>query len=56
MENAIYLVFRLVERLSGKWRALESGPKLMGLVLARCGFQDGILKRGPACEMAAAAD
>ncbi len=28
-----YLVFKLVERLSGQWRALNGGENLMALVL-----------------------
>ena len=55
-ENALYLVFKLVERLSGNWRVLNGGENLMALVLAGGGCEDGILKRGQACEMAAAAD
>ena len=55
-ENALYLVFKLVERLSGNWRALHGGENLMGLVMASCGFEDGILKRGQAYDMASAAD
>ena len=50
-ENALYLVFKLVERLSGNWRVLNGGENLMALVLAGCGFQDGILKRGQVCGM-----
>ena len=55
-ENALYLVFKLVERLSGNWRVLNGGENLMALVLAGCGFQDGILKRGQVYGMATAAD
>ncbi len=43
-DNALYLVFKLVERLSGNWRALNGGENLMTLVLAGCSFQDGILQ------------
>ena len=46
-ENALYLVFKLVERLSGNWRVLNGGENLMALVLAGCGFQDGILNPNP---------
>ena len=52
----LHLVFKIVERLSGNWRALNGGENLMALVLAGCGFEDGILKRGQVYEMAAAAD
>ena len=55
-ENALYLVFKLVERLSGNWRVLNGGENLMALVLAGCGFEDGILKRGQVYGMATAAD
>jgi len=55
-DNALYLVFKLVERLSGNWQVLNGGENLMALVLAGCGFEDGILKRSQAYEMAAAAD
>ena len=55
-ENALYLVFKLVERLSGNWRSLNGGENLMALVLAGCGFEDGILKRGQVYGMATAAD
>ena len=55
-ENALYLVFKMVERLSGNWRALNGGENLMALVLAGCGFEEGILKRGQVYEMATAAD
>ncbi len=43
-DNALYLVFKLVERLSGNWRALNGGENLMTLVLEECSFQDGILQ------------
>ena len=55
-ENALYLVFKLVERLSGNWRSLNGGENLMALVLAGCGFEDGILKHGQVYGMATAAD
>jgi transposase-like protein len=41
-ENALYLVFKLVERLSQNWRALNGGENLMTLVLEGCEFRDGI--------------
>ena len=40
--NALYLVFKMVERLSGNWRPLNSGENLMVLVLAGATFRDGI--------------
>ncbi len=43
-DNALYLVFKLMERLSGNWRALNGGENLMTLVLEGCSFQDGILQ------------
>ncbi len=41
-EAALYLVFKVVERLSSKWRALNGGENLMALVLEGCVFRDGI--------------
>jgi putative transposase len=41
-EAALYLVFKVVERLSGNWRALNGGQNLMALVLEGCVFRDGI--------------
>ena len=41
-EAALYLVFKIMERLSAKWRALNGGENLMALVLEGCVFQDGI--------------
>ena len=41
-ENALYLVFKIVERLSGHWRTLNGGVNLMSLVLEGCVFKDGI--------------
>ena len=41
-EAALYLVFKIMERLSGKWRALNGGENLMALVLEGCVFRDGI--------------
>jgi transposase-like protein len=55
-DNAIYLVFKIVERLSRNWRVLNGGENLMTLVLEGCSFEDGILKRGRVHEMATAAD
>ena len=55
-DNALYLGFKLVERLSGNWRMLNGGENLMALVLEGCSFEDGILKRGQLHEIATAAD
>ena len=41
-ENALYLVFKMVERLSSRWRALNGGENLMALVLEGADFNDGI--------------
>lgn len=41
-EAALYLVFKIVERLSGNWRALNGGQNLMALVLEGWLFQNGI--------------
>jgi hypothetical protein len=34
-ENCLYLVFKIVERLSYNWRALNGGANLMALVLEK---------------------
>jgi Transposase and inactivated derivatives len=44
-DNALYLVFKIVERLSRHWRPLNGGVNLMTLVLEGENFKDGILKR-----------
>ena len=41
-EAALYLVFKIVRRLSDNWRALNGGENLMSLVLEGCVFRDGI--------------
>jgi putative transposase len=41
-DNALYLVFKMVERLSEHWRALNGGENLMALVLEGAVFQDGL--------------
>lgn len=48
-EAALYLVFKVIERLSGNWRALNGGQNLMALVLEGCAFPDGI-RHGPGKE------
>jgi putative transposase len=47
-ETALYLVFKIVERLGRNWRALNGGENLMTLVLEGCTFKDGILQPRPA--------
>jgi len=54
-DNALYLVFKIVERLSGHWRALNGGMNLMALLLEGCSFKDGILQRQEARQLATAA-
>jgi len=53
-DNALYLVFKIVERLSRNWRSLNGGGNLMTLVLEGCTFKDGILQREKVPEMAGA--
>jgi len=43
-ENALYLVFKLVDRLGQNWRTLNGGRTVMSLVLAGHRFKDGILQ------------
>lgn len=52
-ETALYLVFKLVQRLGQNWRALNGGENLMTLVLEGCVFQDGIRRLKPVPELAA---
>jgi putative transposase len=54
-EAALYLVFKIVERLGRNWRALNGGENLMTLVLEGCVFKDGIRQPRPAPEEAARA-
>jgi len=54
-ETALYLVFKVVERLGQNWRALNGGENLMALVLEGCVFQDGIRQRKPVPETATSA-
>ena len=54
-ENALYLVFKIVERLGGHWRTLNGGATLMTLVLAGERFTDGsLVRRAPGEEEKAA--
>jgi transposase-like protein len=54
-ENALYLVFKIVERLGQHWRVLNGGATVMTLVLAGVRFADGILVREPPREEVQAA-
>jgi putative transposase len=51
-DNALYLVFKIVQRLSRNWRALNGGANLMTLVLEGRKFKDGILQREKMPELA----
>jgi transposase-like protein len=42
-ENALHLVFKIVERLAGSWRELNGGATLMTLLLTGARFRDGVL-------------
>jgi len=42
-ENALYLVYKIVTRLSHHWRGLNGGPTLMQMVAAGAVFKDGLL-------------
>jgi len=53
-DNALYLVFKIVERLSRNWRTLNGGANLMTLVLEGRTFKDGILQRERMPELAGA--
>ena len=46
-DNALYLVFKIVERLSGHWRVLAGQSELMRLVIEGSTFVDGILVEAP---------
>lgn len=43
-ENALHLVFKIVERLSQTWRNLNGGANLMKLILEGRTFKDGLLQ------------
>ena len=51
-DNALYLVFKIVQRLSRNWRTLNGGANLMPLVLEGREFKDGILQREKVAELA----
>lgn len=44
-DNALYLVFKIMERLSRHWRPLNGGLNLMALVLEGENFKDGMRQR-----------
>ncbi len=43
-ENALYLVFKVVQRLGRNWRTLNGGPALMQMVAEGAAFRDGVLQ------------
>jgi transposase-like protein len=47
-ENALFLVFKIVERLAGSWRQLNGGATVMTLLLTGARFEDGVLVEHPA--------
>ncbi len=47
-ENALHLVFKIVQRLAGSWRQLNGGATLMTLLLTGARFRDGVLVEHPA--------
>jgi transposase-like protein len=51
-ENALYLVFKVIERLGENWRALNGGRTLMSLVLEGRRFIDGVLEGAVKAEAA----
>ncbi len=53
-ENAVYLVFKIVDRLGQNWHALNGGRTMMTLVLAGETFVNGILQRKEASKDRAA--
>jgi transposase-like protein len=54
-ETALYLVFKVIQRLGQNWRALNGGENLMTLVLEGCVFEDGIRQPKPAPQSVARA-
>lgn len=44
-DSAVYLVFKIVQRLSRSWRTLNGGANLIILALQGYKFKDGILQR-----------
>ena len=54
-DSALYLVFKVVRRLSERWRPLYGGRNLMSLLMAGARFEYGILVELPPSEEAAVA-
>ena len=46
-DSALYLVFKVALRLSERWRPLNGGRNLMGLLIDGAKFEDGILTELP---------
>ena len=42
-DSALYLVFKVALRLSERWRPLNGGRNLMGLLVDGARFEDGVL-------------
>ena len=55
-DSALYLVFKIVMRLSENWRTLNGGANLMTLVLEGYTFKDGVLQLQQTQQMEIAAD
>jgi putative transposase len=53
-DNALYLVFKIVERLSRSWRPLNGGANLMSLVIEGTTFTNGIRQQKRERELAGA--
>ena len=51
-DSALYLVFKVVSRLSERWRPLYGGRNLMKLLVDGARFEDGILVELPPSEEA----
>jgi transposase-like protein len=49
-DNAVYLVFKLIDRLSLNWASLAGEPELLRLVVEGARFEDGILVSPPSPE------
>jgi putative transposase len=54
-DNALYLVFKLIDRLSINWAPLQGEPELLRLVVEGARFEDGILASPPSPKEASAA-
>lgn len=53
-DSALYLVFKLIDRLSLNWAPLQGAPELLRLVVEGASFEDGILAHQPSQEVSAA--